>query len=65
MNNNFSIRFPVEDSEGRMTLLPPTVEQQRKIDEELPPDPQMRKQDIRAIHEWIDKQPHLPKHMGR
>lgn len=46
-----------------MTLLPPTVEQQKCIDEELPPDPEMRKRDLIAIKEWLSKQPHLPKHM--
>lgn len=48
-----------------MTLLPPTVEQQKRIDEELPPDPEMRKRDIIAIKEWLAKQPHLPKNMGK
>ena len=48
-----------------MTLLPPTVEQQRRIDEELPPDPEMRKRDIQMIRDWLAKQPHLPKHMGK
>ncbi|CAB0036247.1 unnamed protein product [Trichogramma brassicae] len=46
-----------------MSLLPPTVEQQRRIDEELPPDPEMRSRDIAAIREWLAKQPHLPDHM--
>ncbi|XP_058802501.1 alpha-tocopherol transfer protein-like isoform X2 [Phymastichus coffea] len=46
-----------------MTLLPPTVEQQRRIDEELPPNPEMRKLDLIAIRDWLAKQPHLPKHM--
>lgn len=46
-----------------MTLLPPTVEQQRRIDDEIPPHPEMRKKDIQMIREWIAKQPHLPKHM--
>ncbi|XP_032691499.1 alpha-tocopherol transfer protein-like isoform X2 [Odontomachus brunneus] len=46
-----------------MTLLPPTPTQQKHIDKQLPPDPEMRKQDIRAIREWLSKQPHLPNHM--
>ncbi|XP_076241573.1 alpha-tocopherol transfer protein-like [Calliopsis andreniformis] len=46
-----------------MTLLPPTVEQQRCIEEEVPSDPEMRKRDIAAIREWLRKQPHLPNHM--
>ncbi|KAJ8684186.1 hypothetical protein QAD02_019978 [Eretmocerus hayati] len=45
-----------------MTLLPPTVEQQRRIDEQQPPDPEMRKRDIQALRDWLAKQPHLPKH---
>ena len=47
-----------------MTLFPPTVQQQKYIDDELPPDPEMRKRDLIAIREWLDKQPHLPKHIG-
>jgi dienelactone hydrolase len=47
-----------------MTLLPPTAAQQKRIDKELPPDPEMRKQDIRALREWLSKQPHLPDRMG-
>lgn len=46
-----------------MTLLPPTVEQQRRIDDEIPPDPEMRKKDVQAIKDWLSKQPHLPKNM--
>ncbi|EFN83977.1 hypothetical protein EAI_03359 [Harpegnathos saltator] len=46
-----------------MTLLPPTLAQQKHIDKQLPSNPEMRKQDIRAIQEWLSKQPHLPDHM--
>ncbi|EZA55687.1 hypothetical protein DMN91_001755 [Ooceraea biroi] len=43
-----------------MTLLPPTAAQQKRMDKELPSDPEMRKQDVRALREWLSKQPHLP-----
>ncbi|XP_012534312.1 alpha-tocopherol transfer protein-like [Monomorium pharaonis] len=46
-----------------MTLLPPTPAQQKRIDKELSSDPEMRKQDIRALREWLSKQPHLPNHI--
>ncbi|XP_076165589.1 alpha-tocopherol transfer protein-like [Ptiloglossa arizonensis] len=46
-----------------MTLLPPTVDQQKRINEEVPPDPEMRKRDVTAIREWLSKQPHLPNHI--
>ncbi|KAI4493797.1 hypothetical protein M0804_001973 [Polistes exclamans] len=47
----------------KMTLLPPTVEQQKRINEEIPTDPEMVKRDIIAIREWLSKQLHLPNHM--
>ncbi|XP_024869429.1 uncharacterized protein LOC112453102 isoform X2 [Temnothorax curvispinosus] len=46
-----------------MTLLPPTPAQQKRIDKELAPDPEVRKQDIRTLREWLSKQPHLPNHI--
>lgn len=46
-----------------MTLLPPTAEQQKRINEEVSTDPETRKRDVAAIRDWLSKQPHLPNHM--
>ncbi|XP_070154942.1 alpha-tocopherol transfer protein-like isoform X2 [Polyergus mexicanus] len=46
-----------------MTLLPPTPAQRKRMDKELPPDPDMRERDIRALREWLSKQSHLPNHI--
>ncbi|KAL6445570.1 hypothetical protein ACFW04_000839 [Cataglyphis niger] len=46
-----------------MTLLPPTLAQQKRMDKQLPPNPEMREQDIKALREWLSKQPHLPNHI--
>ncbi|XP_011165153.1 alpha-tocopherol transfer protein-like [Solenopsis invicta] len=46
-----------------MTLLPPTPAQQKRIDKELASDPEVRKQDIKTLREWLLKQQHLPNHI--
>lgn len=47
-----------------MTLLPPTAEQLKRMNEAVPTDPVVRKRDVLAIREWLSKQPHLPNHIG-
>ncbi|XP_012259849.1 alpha-tocopherol transfer protein-like [Athalia rosae] len=46
-----------------MTLLPPTVKQQERIDRELRSDPEMTRRDVISLREWLKKQPHLPQHI--
>lgn len=46
-----------------MTLLPPTAEQLKRMNEAVPTDPVVRKRDVLAIREWLSKQPHLPNHI--
>lgn len=49
-----------------MTLVQPSGEMSAKIREELrEPDADAIAKDIVAIREWLDKQPHLPKDMGK
>lgn len=49
-----------------MTLVQPTGEMSAKIREELrEPDADAIAKDIVAIREWLEKQPHLPKDMGK
>lgn len=49
-----------------MTLVQPTGEMSAKIREELrEPDADAVAKDVAAIREWLEKQPHLPKDMGK
>lgn len=49
-----------------MSLVQPSGEMSAKIREELrEPDADAIAKDIVAIREWLDKQPHLPKDMGK
>lgn len=49
-----------------MTLVQPSGEMSAKIREELrEPDADAIAKDVAAIREWLEKQPHLPKDMGK
>lgn len=51
---------------AQMTLVQPSGEMSAKIREELrEPDADAVAKDIAAIREWLEKQPHLPKDMGK
>ncbi|KAK3921354.1 Alpha-tocopherol transfer protein-like [Frankliniella fusca] len=46
-----------------MTLEPPTPEQLKRMKQELDQDPEITKDDVKRLREWLRKQPHLPSHM--
>lgn len=49
-----------------MSLIQPTGEMSAKIREELrEPDAETFAKDLAMIREWLEKQPHLPKDMGK
>lgn len=47
-----------------MTLEGPTAEQLKRMREEIQEDPEMIKQDLVNLRDWLNKQPHLPHHIG-
>jgi hypothetical protein len=47
-----------------MTLEGPTAEQLKRMREEIQDDPEMIKQDLVHLRDWLYKQPHLPHHIG-
>lgn len=50
----------------QMSLVQPSGEMSAKIREELrEPDADAIAKDVAAIREWLEKQPHLPKDMGK
>lgn len=49
-----------------MTLVQPAGEMHLKIREELrEPSPDAIERDVASIREWLDRQPHLPKDIGK
>lgn len=50
---------------GAMALDGPTAEQLKRMREELQEDPEVFKEDLARLRDWLSKQPHLPHHMGK
>lgn len=51
---------------AKMSLVQPSGEMSAKIREELrEPDAETVAKDVAMIREWLEKQPHLPKDMGK
>jgi dienelactone hydrolase len=47
-----------------MTLEGPTAGQLKRMREEIQEDPEMTQQDLDHLRDWLNKQPHLPHHIG-
>jgi hypothetical protein len=47
-----------------MTLKGPTAEQLKRMREEIQEDPDVTQQDLAHLRHWLNKQPHLPHHIG-
>lgn len=47
-----------------MTLLPPTLSQLRRMQDELYQDPNRTEEQVNNISSWLALQPHLPHNIG-
>jgi hypothetical protein len=47
-----------------MTLEGPTAEQLKRMREELQEDPVVLREGLERLRDWLNRQPHLPHHMG-
>jgi hypothetical protein len=62
----FSLACICSLASDQMSLVQPSGDMSAKIREELrEPDADSVAKDLVAIREWLDKQPHLPKDMGK